>query len=225
MRKLPAAPSADQWAIANETSFSKGKVGGGKRSYYIAMVKILIIRFSSIGDIVLTSPVIRCLKKQLPECEIHFLVKEKFRSLVESNPYISTVHVLNGKITKVLRQLNEAGFDYVVDLQNNFRSALIRMALARNDGVVKKMNAEKWCMVNLKIKFTPTHIVHRYLQTVRNLGIADDGLGLDFFIPPADEIRPTELPLTHLHGFIAIVPGAAHFLIALPYYSRWGKGG
>jgi heptosyltransferase-2 len=58
-------------------------------------MKFLIIRFSSIGDIVLTTPVIRCLKEQVPGAEIHYLTKENFKGIIESNPYISKIHVLN----------------------------------------------------------------------------------------------------------------------------------
>ncbi len=57
-------------------------------------MKFLIIRFSSIGDIVLTTPVIRCLKKQVPDAEVHFLVNDSFSSVIEHNPYIDKLHVL-----------------------------------------------------------------------------------------------------------------------------------
>ncbi len=53
------------------------------------MKKVLIIRFSSIGDIVLTSPVIRVLKKQ--GFEVHFLVKEKHLPVIEANPHIDKI--------------------------------------------------------------------------------------------------------------------------------------
>ena len=51
-------------------------------------MKFLLLRFSSIGDIVLTSPVIRCLKKQVPNAEIHFLTKKSFESVTRNNPYL-----------------------------------------------------------------------------------------------------------------------------------------
>ena len=54
----------------------------------IRVMKFLIIRFSSIGDIVLTTPIIRCLKQQVPDAEVHFLTKESFHPVVEHNPNI-----------------------------------------------------------------------------------------------------------------------------------------
>jgi ADP-heptose:LPS heptosyltransferase len=51
-------------------------------------MKFLIIRFSSIGDIVLTTPVVRCLKQQVPGAEVHYLTKENYRGLVSNNPYV-----------------------------------------------------------------------------------------------------------------------------------------
>jgi len=60
------------------------------------VTKVLIIRFSSIGDIVLTSPVIRCLKQQSEgEIEIHYLVKEVFSPVLAANPYISKIHTID----------------------------------------------------------------------------------------------------------------------------------
>ncbi|MGZ4098871.1 MAG: glycosyltransferase family 9 protein, partial [Bacteroidia bacterium] len=54
--------------------------------------KILIVRFSSIGDIILTTPVIRCLKMQLPGAEIHFVTKAVFKETLINNPYLSKLH-------------------------------------------------------------------------------------------------------------------------------------
>ncbi|MGC9354823.1 MAG: glycosyltransferase family 9 protein, partial [Mariniphaga sp.] len=61
-------------------------------------IKFLVIRLSSIGDIVLTTPVVRCLKKQVVDAEIHFVTKKKYQPLVLSNPYIEKVHTLSGNL-------------------------------------------------------------------------------------------------------------------------------
>ena len=82
------------------------------------MKKILIIRFSSIGDIILTTPVIRALKNQL-HAEVHFLVKKRFRAVVEANPYIDQLHVIDKKVGEVLPALKSVGFDLVIDLHKN----------------------------------------------------------------------------------------------------------
>ena len=91
--------------------------------------KFLIIRFSSIGDIVLTTPVIRCLKLQLPDAEIHFLTKANFRGLVNSNPYVDKVQVLDSSWDLMIHQLQQEGYDYIIDLHHNVRTLRIKRAL------------------------------------------------------------------------------------------------
>ena len=94
------------------------------------MPKFLIIRFSSIGDIVLTTPVIRCLKQQVPGAEIHFLVKDKFRSVVEYNPYIDKFHVLAHSWELMIEELKMEEYDYIIDLHHNTKTLRVKKALS-----------------------------------------------------------------------------------------------
>ncbi len=91
------------------------------------MAKFLIIRFSSIGDIVLTTPVIRCLKKQVPEAEVHFLTKDSFRSIVEHNPYIDKLHVWAHSRELMVHELNEENYDYIIDLHHNVKTLKLKI--------------------------------------------------------------------------------------------------
>ena len=93
------------------------------------MPKILVIRFSSIGDIVLTSPVVRCLKKQLAGTEVHFLTKDAFKNIVVNNPYVDKVYSFQNEIGEILQQLKEERYDYIIDLQHNLRSLKLKTAL------------------------------------------------------------------------------------------------
>jgi ADP-heptose:LPS heptosyltransferase len=178
-------------------------------------MKILIIRFSSIGDIVLTTPVIRCLKKQIG-AEIHFVTKKNFEKILLSNPYVDKVWSIEKEANEILPQLKLEGFDYIIDLHKNLRSFQIKWALKAPSFSFNKLNIEKWLMVNLKINRLPyTHIVDRNLETVASLGVKNDNEGLDYFIPKEDEIDLNEL--TRKHGFnipdkkyIVLVIGAAH---------------
>ncbi|MGB1248962.1 MAG: glycosyltransferase family 9 protein, partial [Chitinophagales bacterium] len=81
-------------------------------------MKILILRFSSIGDIVLTTPVIRCLKKQVENTEIHYATKPPYYILLKDNPYIDKVHRLHGKIEDLIEELKAEKFDLIIDLHN-----------------------------------------------------------------------------------------------------------
>ena len=133
--------------------------------------KILVIRFSSIGDIVLTTPVIRCLKEQL-NCELHVLTKASFTQIYQSNPHIDQVHAFAEKLSEVSDELKKISFDFVVDLQKNLRSSRLRRKLAVAGSGFPKLNKQKWLLVNLKLDTLPDiHIVDRYLKTVESLNV------------------------------------------------------
>ena len=180
-------------------------------------MKILIIRFSSIGDLVLTTPVIRCLKQQL-SAEIHFLVKEQYISILNANPYIDQVIGLRNNLRSLTRELKKIDYDYIVDLHKNLRTAYFSLRLRMKTLRVHKLNVKKWLLTKFKVNWLPRkHLVDRYLQTVKPLGVYNDGRGLDFFIPQKDQIN-----VTHLHSsllpnqYISFVVGAAHATKQLP---------
>jgi len=181
------------------------------------LVKFLIIRFSSIGDIVLTTPVIRCLKEQVEGAEIHYLTKKQFAPVLQVNPYIDKLHILGDVLAEVTDRLKEENFDYVIDLHNNLRSRIVKSRLRRFAFSFNKLNREKWLLVNLRInKLPPVHIVDRYLEAVRLFDVKNDGKGLDYFIPPEEEVALSSLPPDFRAGYIGIVLGAQHATKKLP---------
>jgi heptosyltransferase-2 len=172
--------------------------------------KILIIRFSSIGDIVLTSPIVRCLKKQVPDAEIHFLVKKQYVILVNNNPYITKIHTFEGNIREIIQVLKKEKFDFVVDLQKNRRSTYIKSCLKVASGTFNKLNKKKWLFTNFKLNLLPkVHVVDRYFRAVKKLNVVNDGQGLDFFIPVEDRIEIKKvLPEKFQRGYIALATGS-----------------
>ena len=181
-------------------------------------MKFLIIRFSSIGDIVLTTPVIRCLRKKFPDAGIYFLTKKRFASIVESNPYINKVITLDDDFDDTIDNLKEEKFDTVIDLHYNLRTLRVKQALK---GIpfysFNKLNTQKWIYTNFKLNLMPAkHIVDRYMETIANFGVINDGSGLDFFIPGKDVVKDSDIPFSHSQGYIAIAIGAAHFTKKLP---------
>ena len=180
-------------------------------------LKILIIRFSSIGDIVLTTPVIRCLKKQL-KAEIHFLTKKSYQGVIVANPHLDKIFSIDKKVIEVLPKLKAENYDLIVDLHNNLRSRQVKWVLKAKSKTFDKINRQKWLMVNLKVNRLPViHIVDRYLKTVKDLGVVNDYAGLDYFIPPTDELKlpNAQIPFLPLE-FVALVIGAAHATKRLP---------
>lgn len=181
------------------------------------MKKILVIRFSSIGDIVLTSPVIRCIKEQIPGVELHFLTKEEYYPVMAANPYIDKFFLLKKGLAKIVTQLKAENYDYVVDLHNSIRSNSVILSLVRPFNSVIKLNVNKWLLVKLKFNFMPdTHIVDRYFNTVHGIHVHNDFKGLDFFIDPKDEVDISQLPETHRNGYIGFAIGAKHNTKKLP---------
>jgi ADP-heptose:LPS heptosyltransferase len=181
------------------------------------MKKILIIRFSSIGDIVLTTPVIRCLKQQLENIEVHYLTKRSFKSILEHNPFITKIHVIDKDVNEVIEDLKKENFDHVIDLHNNLRSLQVKIKLHKPSVSFKKMNFKKWLLVSFKArKIVLPHVADRYLETVSGLGVTNDHNGLDHFIPVNDEIAMSSLPPSHQNGYIAFVIGAKHYTKQLP---------
>ncbi|MBP7534790.1 MAG: glycosyltransferase family 9 protein [Chitinophagales bacterium] len=183
------------------------------------MPKILIIRFSSIGDIVLTTPLVRCLSQQLPNAQIHYLTKPAFAGILAPNPHIQKVQTLSSSIIKTIQQLKTEKYDYVIDLHHNQRSLLIKLGLGVTAKSFDKLNYEKWLAVNFKkIDDLPNlHIVDRYIATAQHLGIKNDGQGLDYFIPPKDEVNiEQQFPNLSPQKYIALVIGAAHATKRMP---------
>ena len=180
-------------------------------------VKILVIRFSSIGDIVLTSPVVRCLKNQVKDAEIHFVTKQKFAAILTSNPNIDKVHLFTENLTKVIEELKNQKFDYIIDLHHNFRSGRIKRNLKAKFWSVNKLNWQKFLLIQLKINRLPhKHIVDRYMETVHPLGVKNDGKGLDFFISKENEFHPKDLPTPFQKGYVAFVIAGTYNTKKLP---------
>ncbi|MBK9338683.1 MAG: glycosyltransferase family 9 protein [Lewinellaceae bacterium] len=180
-------------------------------------MKILLLRFSSIGDIVLTTPLARCLKQQLG-AEVHFLTKQAFAPILTPNPHINRVFTFDKNLAEVLPALRREHYDWVLDLHHNLRSARVKWALGRPARAFDKLNIEKWLLVHTGINRLPdTHIVHRYMATAGHLGVRYDGQGLDYFIPDAEEVHlPALAPGLVTGNYIAFVIGANYATKRLP---------
>jgi len=173
--------------------------------------KILIIRFSSIGDIVLTTPVIRCLKQQLPGSEVHYLTKTQYKQILTENPYIDKVYCIQQKIDEVIDALSTEKYNFIIDLHKNFRSMGVRKKLGLKATSFPKLNFQKWLLVHFKInRMPPVHIVDRYFEAVKQLNVKNDLQGLDYFIPKKDEVHLEILPKNFRNGFIGFVIGGQH---------------
>jgi ADP-heptose:LPS heptosyltransferase len=175
-------------------------------------LKILVVRFSSIGDIVLTTPVVRMLKKQL-NTQVHYLTKSSYVSLLKNNPYIDSVYQIQNSISEVIVDLKKEKYDYVIDLHSNLRTQILKFRLGVAAKSFNKLNMEKFIMTNFKLdKMPKIHIVDRYLETVKHLGIKNDNQGLDFFLSANDKMDINIFP----KNYIVFVIGGQHATKILP---------
>jgi lipopolysaccharide heptosyltransferase II len=180
------------------------------------MIKVLVIRFSSIGDIVLTTPVLRCLKEQRPDIEVHYLTKKPYAPILSANPYVNKVHVLEGSLNETIARLRKEQFDYLIDLHHNLRTAIVKLRLGVPARSFDKLNFEKWLLVKLKINtLPPIHIVDRYLAAAKDLNIVNDGRGLEYYFT-CRHSKELLLPESHRERFIAIVIGGQHATKRMP---------
>ena len=180
-------------------------------------MKVLIIRLSSIGDIVLTSPIIRCVKNQLSNAEIHFLTKENYLSLIAHNPHIYKVHRLKDNDLKgLINDLKKEKYDIVIDLHKNLRTYRIKKALNAQWYTFNKLNFKKWLFVNFKIDLLPNlHIIDRYFEGLKSLQISNDNQGIEYHMP--DQIR-VDLDSYNLkkNQYYVISLGATYFTKQIP---------
>lgn len=181
-------------------------------------MKILLIRFSSIGDIVLTTPVIRCIKRQMDDdVELHMLTRDKFESLSYNNPYIDKTHEYGNSLREVIKELKKEEFDYVVDLQKNNLSRRVCWALGCEHHSFHKLDFKKMLLTTFKINKLPdVHIVDRYFEAVEPLDVKNDGRGLEFYISESNMMQEPDLPEEFRNGFYAVVVGGSYNTKVIP---------
>lgn len=151
---------------------------------------LCLLRLSSIGDLVLCTPVIRWLQAEFPLVRLHFVTKKGMEPLLEAHPHLHQIHLWDGDESALIKLLAEQNFDAWIDLHNNWRTkrwygrmvlrgqAMPRLALAKN-------NLGKWWMVQTKKRpHTTVHTVQKYEKMLLSWGIKDDGKGLEIHLTP-----------------------------------------
>jgi ADP-heptose:LPS heptosyltransferase len=178
---------------------------------------ILIIRFSSIGDIVLTTPIARALKKKYPLATIHFLTKKTYAPLLQNSPYISHLHTIEKSISELKDDFKSIRFDAVIDLHKNRLSRKVKGFFNVPAYSYNKRNIDKWILVNLKInRMHNEHIVDRYFQSIAMLGVINDEEGLDYFLTEQDEVNLSSMFSFDYKDYVVVAIGAQHATKQIP---------
>ena len=178
-------------------------------------MRLLFIRFSAIGDIVLASPALRCAKQQIPGVEIHFLTKKSMKAVSEANPYVDQFHYFDKDLSTTIQELKACNFDYIIDLHKNLRTLRIRLALGVPYLSYNKLSVEKFLLTKFQVnRMADRHISMRSVDTLAPLGVSYDGKGLDYFVP-SEVSQPVFFP----KGYVALVIGASYATKKLPLES------
>ncbi len=181
--------------------------------------KILILRFSSIGDIVLTSPIIRCAKVQLNGTQIHFVTKDQFKNIIINNPYIDKLFTFKNDVSELYEELKSENYDVIIDLHKNIRSYKLKLHLKSKSYSFNKLNFKKFLTVilNNKHHLPKQHIVDRYFKTISNIGVFSDQKGLDYFIDEPSQVNCSNLFFNNIiTKFLVIVVGGSYFTKKIP---------
>jgi ADP-heptose:LPS heptosyltransferase len=179
-------------------------------------MKILVIRFSSMGDIIYTTPVVRCLKQQLNEAEIHFITKPAFKYIYDNNPYVDKLLLLKPNLSDTIKDIKAEQYDYIIDLHNNLRTAIIKLRTRVKSSTYKKQTVRKWLSLKFNLKLVPpVHLVDRYLKATDFLGIKNDNQPIDYYIKANHQLSKL-LPVSHQQDYVAFVIGATHFTKRMP---------
>jgi ADP-heptose:LPS heptosyltransferase len=179
-------------------------------------MKILVIRFSSMGDIIYTTPVVRCLRTQIPGVDVHFLTKPAFKYIYDNNPYVDKLLLLKPTLAETIDEIKAEHYDYIIDLHNNLRTFLIKLKTGIKSSSYKKQPIRKWLSLKFNLKLVePIHLVERYMKAVAFLNVKNDGKPIDYYIKAQHDITKL-LPPSHQNGYIAFIIGATHFTKRMP---------
>jgi len=182
-------------------------------------MKILVIRLSSIGEIILCTPLLRCIKTQIENSVLHFVTDESYKNVTESNPYIDKFFYFNKYPHNLIEELLKEDYDMVIDLQKNDDSIAISYALKQKTFSINTLNFKRFSLTNFLLNLKPKkHLALRNLDKLNHLNIQDDGKGLDYFIPKKDVVTENDLPTSHVLGFICITIGSSQKTKELSYH-------
>ena len=183
--------------------------------------KILIVRLSSLGDILLSTPLVRSIKKKFPHVTIDYLLREEYKDVLINNPYINRLFLFKRNENGAPEELTFNKYDLIIDLQNNLRSAAFRNKIkSDNVRIFDKRTFDKLLLVKFKINNLKEakQIPVRYAESVD--GFELDKEGLDLF---------TGNEKATINGrdkdYIGFAPGSRHFTKSWPedYYISLGK--
>ena len=185
--------------------------------------KILVVRLSSIGDIILTTPLLRSLKTAWPDAHVTYLIKKQYEELLNHSPYVDELIAFDKNegfrgLQQIKEKLKSRKFDLFLDIHKNWRSRYLRWGLgAESVTSYSKLIFQRtmliWFKINLYTQIKPVY--ERYYDSLKSMGIKYDGQGTEIFIPAATTGKVSNL--LEQAGFspgkplVIICPSATYF--------------
>jgi lipopolysaccharide heptosyltransferase II len=193
--------------------------------------KILVVRLSSIGDIILTTPLLRSLKNKFPQAYITYLIKKQFAELLADSPYIDDLITFDkrdgfGGLKRIKSYLATQRFDIYIDIHKNWRSRYLGFGMhAKKNRTYSKYIFKRTLLICFKINLYKRIIpvYERYFEAVSDFGIQYDGLGTQISVPDNKSEKVKEILTATGYSFndplVIICPSATYT------NKRWKKDG
>lgn len=158
--------------------------------------KILILRLSSIGDIILTSPLVRAVREKFPNAQIDFLIKKEFADVMRYNPNINNLICFDKKEKNALKnlkqQIRNEKYDWCIDIHKNLRTRLLKSGIpftykTQYNKQIFNRTLLVWFKINRFKNIKPAYL--KYFEAVEKFGIQYDGKGTEVFVPKEISIK------------------------------------
>lgn len=179
---------------------------------------ILVFRQSSLGDVILTLPVLQRLREKFPQSEIDYLTKSACAPVIETDPAIRHLHRFDdsGAFADAIKGLSKIRYDLFIDLQSNFRSYIIQFSIfpKRTLRYRKRRWAREMIVRRPHLKLSAEHTIIAYLRALTDLGISPDLIPPCYHLP--DNARQfaqgylLSSGITTEKKLVAVCPGARH---------------
>lgn len=182
------------------------------------MEKILVVRLSSIGDIILSTPLIRVLRRHYPQTKIHYAIKKEFASLLKHNPNVDRIIEVDSKEINPTRQvITEEHYDWVLNIQKSHRATQLLSGVPRQKiCTYSKERLRRFLLIQFKWNFYREikPVYQRYFEAVEQWHLVDDGLGTEVFVPSDEQDHVQTILESHFgkakKKLVAICPGATY---------------
>ncbi|HWP82132.1 MAG TPA: lipopolysaccharide heptosyltransferase II [Bacteroidota bacterium] len=185
--------------------------------------KTLVIRFSSIGDIVLSTPLLRVLRKRFPESQIDYVTRTEYAELIKSNQNLNLTHTFDASegfagLHKLKKKIRAEKYDLILDIHDSLRSRYLRSIRGvKRILTIDKRIVQRTMLVKLKKNIYKgiVPVADRYIEPLKQFGVLPDGKGPELHIP--DEVlfgvsgKMAKLRLNRFEKVLGICPGSRHF--------------